>query len=123
MINDAVIRNLIPLALLFVVCDLPWLYMTLPHAQAMIKTIQGGMPIQMRWAGTPPVYLALAFLVQQAPSTLDAFFIGLCTYAVYDFTNYSTLVKYDLSFAVADSIWGGVLFSIVREAGKRLNLL
>lgn len=123
MINDTVVRNLIPLALLFVLCDLPWLYMTLPRTQSMIKTIQGGMPIQMRWEGTPPVYLALAFLVQQAPSTLDAFFIGLSTYAVYDFTNYSTLAKYDLSFAVADSIWGGVLFTIVREIAVRLNLL
>ena len=49
--------------------------------------------------------------------------MGLCTYAVYDFTNYSTLANYELQFAIADSIWGGVLFSIVREVGLRLNLL
>jgi len=77
----------------------------------------------MRWEGTPPVYLALAFLVQRARSTQEAFFIGLSTYAVYDFTNYSTLTNYDLKFAIADSLWGGVLFSIVRELGIRLTLL
>ena len=88
----------------------------------MIKRIQG-VPLEMRWAAAPPIYLALAFLVQKAASTPEAFAIGLATYAVYDFTNYATLAKYDLSFAVADSVWGGVLFSIVREAGIYLDLL
>jgi uncharacterized membrane protein len=123
MLSETVLRNLIPLALLFVICDIPWLYLSSSNAQQMIKTIQGGLPIRMRWEGTPPVYLALAFLVQQAHSTADAFFIGLSTYAVYDFTNYATLAKYDLSFAIADSVWGGVLFSIVREVAILLHVL
>lgn len=122
MISNSVIRNLIPLALLFILCDIPWLYATSSHAQSMIKKIQG-MPLEIRWGGALPVYLALAFLVQQAASTADAFAIGLSTYAVYDFTNYATLAKYDLSFAVADSIWGGVLFTLVRSVAVYLNLL
>ena len=77
----------------------------------------------LRWEGAPPVYLALAFLVLQAQSTAQAFFIGLCTYAVYDFTNYTTLKNYDLSFAVADSVWGGVLFTLVRSIALRLNMV
>ena len=89
----------------------------------MFEKIQGGAPLRVRWEGVPIVYAALALLLQSARSTAEAGVIGLASYAIYDFTNYSTLVKYDLSFAVADSIWGGVLFSIVREAGKRLNLL
>ena len=120
---SGVIRNLIPLALLFIICDIPWLYVSSTHAQGMIKKIQGGLPLEIRWASAIPVYLALAFLVQKAASTADAFAIGLSTYAVYDFTNYATLAKYDLSFAVADSIWGGVLFSIVRTVAVYLNIL
>jgi len=122
---DAVIntlRTLLPLAVLFIICDLPWLFTVTDTTQRMVKKIQGS-PLQMRWEAAPPVYLALAFLVQRAKSTGDAFFIGLSTYAVYDFTNYSTLANYDLTFAIADSLWGGVLFSIVRELGVRLALL
>ena len=89
----------------------------------MFKKIQGGAPIAVRWTGVPVVYLALGYLVLQAASTAQAFMIGLCTYAVYDFTNYSTLANYELQFAVADSVWGGILFSIVREVGVRLHLL
>ena len=117
------LRAVVPLAMLFVVCDIPWLYMTGGSAMAMLKKIQGGSPVVMRWEGAPPVYLALAVLLLQAGSTAQAFLIGLCTYAVYDFTNYTTLANYELRFAIADSVWGGVLFSIVREVGLRLNLL
>ncbi len=40
--------------------------------------------------------------------------MGAATYAVYDFTNLATLKNYDFSFAVVDTLWGGVLFAIVR---------
>jgi uncharacterized membrane protein len=88
----------------------------------MIARIQGS-PLRLRLAAAIPVYVALAFLVQLSKSRLDAFLIGWATYAVYDFTNYSTLANYDLKFAVADSLWGGVLFTIVYEVGSYFHLL
>ena len=117
------LRSLIPLAVLFIICDVPWLYVVAPWTQSMLKKIQGGSPLQMRLEGAIPVYLALAYLVQKTASTVDAFFMGLCVYAVYDFTNYALLKDYDIRIAVADSLWGGVLFTIVREIGLRFNLL
>jgi hypothetical protein len=115
--------TLIPIALLIIVCDLPWLYATSSTVQPMIKKIQGGMPLEMRWGAAVPVYFALAYLVQLSKSTAEAGLIGLSTYAVYDFTNLSTLKDYSLEFAIADSLWGGMLFMIVRELGMRLGLL
>jgi uncharacterized membrane protein len=117
------IRNIIPIAFLILVCDAPWLYFTSGQAQKMMQRIQGGAPMAIRWEGAPPVYLALAFLVLQAQSTMQAFLIGLCTYAVYDFTNYTTLKNYELGFAVADSVWGGVLFTLVRQVALYLNMV
>lgn len=117
------IRALIPLALLFILCDAPWLLLTSEWAQRMFKTIQGGTPLQIRLAGAIPVYLALAYLVQLARSTTEAFLLGLCVYAVYEFTNYTVLAKYELAFAIADTIWGGILFSLVRYIAVYLNIL
>ena len=117
------IRKMIPLAALFVLVDLPWLYTTSSWAQGMVKKIQGGTPMVIRWQAAPPVYLALAYLVLQSTSTMQAFFIGLCTYAVYDFTNYSILANYDPVFAISDTLWGGILFVLVREIGIKLNIL
>jgi uncharacterized membrane protein len=117
------IRRIIPLAVLFIVCDLPWLYTVGPWSQAMVKKIQGGSPMVLRWEAAPPVYIALAYLLLQADSMLNAFLIGLCTYAVYDYTNYATLTNYEPMFAIADTLWGGILFVIVRFVAMKLNIL
>jgi uncharacterized membrane protein len=117
------IRAMIPLALLFIVCDAPWLLLNSAWSHQMFKAVQGGTPLQFRLEAAIPVYLALAYLVQLAHSTTEAFILGVCVYAVYDFTNYATLAKYELSFAIADSLWGGALFSIVRYIAIYLNIL
>jgi uncharacterized membrane protein len=119
----AFLIRLIPIALLFILCDLPWLWASSETVQTMIKKIQGGMPIELRWGAAVPVYLALAYLLQLSTSTPQAGLIGLSTYAVYDFTNLATLKHYAVEFAVADSLWGGILFMIVREVSLRLGLL
>ena len=119
----ALLRSIVPLALLFIVIDIPWLLLSSTYVAGMIKKIQGGAPIRPRWDTAAPVYLALAYLLQQTHSNSEAFLMGLCVYAVYDFTNLSTLTNYTVEFAIADSLWGGVLFTLVRQAALRLNLI
>jgi uncharacterized membrane protein len=48
--------------------------------------------------------------------------MGLSTYAVYDFTSYALLKNYDLRFAIADTLWGGILFAAVFLALKSFKL-
>ncbi len=114
---------MIPIALLFIICDIPWLWASSSVVQPMIKKIQGGMPLELRWAPAIPVYFALAYLVGLSRTTVEAGLIGFSTYVVYDFTNLATLTNYTLQFAIADSVWGGILFMIVRELSLRLGLL
>jgi uncharacterized membrane protein len=114
--------RLIAIAILFVICDIPWLYISSTWAQNMMKKIQGGRSISVRWEGVIPVYLALAYLVLQTTSRTQSFAVGLCTYAVYDYTNYSTFANYDPIFALADTVWGGIVFMIVREVAIYLHL-
>ena len=117
------VKRLILIGLLLVLCDIPWLWASASMSHPMFRKIQGGMPLEPRWAAAVPVYLALAYLLQLAQSTVEAGLIGLSTYAVYDFTNLTTLTNYSATVAIADSVWGGVLFMIVRELGLRLGLL
>ena len=115
--------SIIPLALLFILCDLPWLYVSSTWAQKMFEKVQGGTPFRIRWEGVPSVYLALAVLIQSARSVEEAGIIGLAAYSIYDFTNYSTLSNYQLEFAIADSLWGGILFMLVRSLAVYFNVL
>lgn len=116
-------RTLLPLAAVVAVCDLPWLAWVAPWARSMFQRVQGGAPMEFRLAALPPIYLALAYLLSRTGSVRDAFLMGLAVYAVYDFTNLATLSRYELTFALADSLWGGVLFAISRLVAERLGLL
>jgi uncharacterized membrane protein len=98
--------------LLFVVTDMIWLGTAGKYALTMHEKIQG-VPVVFRYGAAAIVYVALAYLLSYAKTALNAFYIGLSAYAVYDFTNYALLKDYDIRFALADTIWGGILFSAV----------
>jgi len=95
-------------AILFLV-DLFWLSTGGIFARQMTQRIQGH-PIQFRYLSAVVVYLVMAYMLLQVTSYKQAFLYGVCIYAVYDFTNYAILSNYDLRFAIADTLWGGILF-------------
>ena len=78
--------------------------------------------MNVRLWGAIPVYLAIGYLVSQIHSAPRAFLAGMCTYAVYDFTQIVTFDKYPVWFAMADSLWGGLLVSLVWWVGVHLGL-
>ena len=100
-------------AVLLVLLDLPWLMVSGPYVKDMVQRIQGA-PLRLSYLPALVVYLAMAYLLLQTKKPLDAFYVGAATYAVYDFTNLATLKNYDFSFALVDTLWGGILFALVR---------
>lgn len=119
--ND--LLKLLCLSGLLIVVDLPWLYIQGPAVQDIVSNIQGDRSMNVRLWGGIPVYLALAYLLTQVTSAPRAFLAGMATYAVYDFTQIVTFDKYPLWFAMADSLWGGVLMSVVWSIGSHFKLV
>ena len=105
--------------LLLAIFDLPWLLMIGDTAQKLVFRIQGS-ELQLKFVPAFVVYLALAYLVLQTESPLEAFKMGAAVYAVYDFTNLAMFKNYTLSFALMDTVWGGVLFALTRYALNRI---
>uniref|UniRef100_A0A6C0BKV7 DUF2177 family protein n=1 Tax=viral metagenome TaxID=1070528 RepID=A0A6C0BKV7_9ZZZZ len=105
-------------AVLIFMIDIPWLYFTSKIAGEMFRKIQGHK-ITMKLVPSIIVYLVLSYLATIPKSAMDAFLLGLTVYAVYDFTNLATLTHYTTQFAILDSLWGGVLFTLVFYAMKR----
>ena len=99
-------------AALIAALDVPWLLVSNTFVSSMVRKIQGE-DLKLKAGPAIVVYFALAYLALLPKTSLEAFLLGLCVYAVYDFTNLATLANYDWRFAVADSLWGGVLFTIV----------
>lgn len=106
---------------LLVFVDAFWLFIIGPYASAVTQRIQGS-PLSFRWLGALIVYPAMAYLVSLAKTPGEAFSIGLTTYAVYDFTNFALLKNYEWQLAIADTIWGGTLFTLVHLALKSMGM-
>jgi uncharacterized membrane protein len=104
---------------LLALVDLPWLLLIGETAQKLVFRIQGS-DLSLRYAPAFVVYIALAYLVLQVETPLEAFKMGVAVYAVYDFTNLAMFKNYTLSFALMDTLWGGVLFATVRYALNRI---
>ncbi len=90
--------------------DAPWLWYQSKASAPMWRAIQGPGPSGPLWPALI-VYAALAFLLTQQTSVWGAALHGSAVYAVYDFTNLAVLRNYELSFAIQDTLWGGVLFA------------
>jgi len=103
--------------------DAPWLWLQLEPSRAMLRTIQGGADVKMRYWPAILVYVALAFLLLQQTSVVGAALHGSAVYAVYDFTNLLTFKDYQLSFAIKDTLWGGVLFGTAYYIMTKAKLL
>ena len=96
--------------IIIIIIDIPWLYIQSGRSQKIVKDISGSFQLRL-WAALP-VYIALAYLLLQQTSLMGAFLSGLAVYAVYDFTTLALFKKYPLSFALIDTLWGGVVMSI-----------
>jgi uncharacterized membrane protein len=104
---------------LLILIDLPWLLLIGETAQKLVSRIQGS-DLKLRYAPALVVYLALAYLVTKTETPMEAFKVGVAVYAVYDFTNLAMFKNYTLSFAIMDSIWGGILMATTRYALNRI---
>ena len=109
--------NLLKTAAIILLVDVFWIFTAGIYARNMAERIQGA-PIRFRIVGAVVVYLFLAYMLLETTSNKQAFMYGVSIYAVYDFTNYALLEQYDWKFAVADSLWGGVLFVLARHLLK-----
>jgi uncharacterized membrane protein len=98
--------------LLFIL-DIPWLLYNKSWFIPMMSRIQGS-PAEMKLWPAIVVYPVMAYVLLEADSIQKAFAYGAASYAIYDFTNLATIKGYDPLFAVADTLWGGVLFSAAK---------
>ena len=44
---------------------------------------------------------------------LDAFLLGIVIYGIYNSTNKATINKWSINESIIDTLWGGILFTII----------
>jgi len=110
------------------IIDAPYLYLNKDLYLAATKSISGGRGFTSRYYSAVLVYIALAlgiaFLAVPNISTsswqalaLDALkwggIFGIAAYATFDFTAHFMFDGWTFQIAVMDTIWGGILCSLV----------
>ena len=83
----------------------------------MIEKVQGS-PISLNLQAAVIAYIILfLFIYIFLPKTTsynEAFLLGFLAYGIYDSTNMATLKDWDATTAILDSLWGGVLFVLIK---------
>ena len=110
------IKNIILLAIIFVLVDAGFLYLMSNNFQSLIQKIQGS-PLKMKLIPTISSYIILIssiyyFIVYKNGSYCDAFLLGFFIYGVYETTNMAIFKDWSLKVGLIDLSWGGFLFLI-----------
>lgn len=118
MYMEALVQEIIFLAVVFLVFDYVYLSNVVGIFDNIVTAIQGSS-INFKMLGAVGAYAAIIyqfyhFIVNKVDSTMfDAFVLGVTSYAIYDFTNYALFNKYPLNIGIMDTVWGGILYSLV----------
>lgn len=112
--------------LVFLGIDMIYLTSVSSHFNNVIMTIQGSK-ISLDYFSAFLTYLSMAFglyyfVLREHKSIFDAMIFGLIVYSVFEFTNKSILKKWDWTTVFMDTIWGGILFSLVTYIVYKLEL-
>lgn len=114
------IREILTVATVMLVMDAIWLTANNATHRTIFAAIQG-QPMVIRWIPAAIVYIlmiAATWYLAVEPSkgwqsaAGRGALLGAAMYGVYDMTNYATLAKYPLSFAITDMLWGTFLCAV-----------
>ena len=111
------LKNYLVLSTIFVAIDSIYLNLSSNFFKRQIKDIQGDNLVLKIF----PTFLCYVFLtvgiyyfaIEKKLSIKDCFNLGLFVYGVYETTNMAIFKKWRWSTVIMDTIWGGVLFSLV----------
>ena len=120
------ILNLFAILISLLVLDAIYITPQFTSFQQLYKKIQGS-PLVVRPLGAVLCYVFLVaelyyFILMKKRPVIDAFILGVCTYGVYNTTNYALITDFPLRLVFTDTLWGGVLFALTTWVYYKLKL-
>ena len=125
------IKNIILLAIIFVLVDAGFLYLMSNNFKTMVNKIQGS-PLKMKILPSIACYIILVsslyyFIINKKGTYIDAFLLGFFIYGVYETTNMAIFKDWDYKIGLIDLTWGGFLFLIstylFNNVAKKTNII
>ena len=110
-------KNILISIILFIIIDSIYLSLVNPMFNNVIKNIQGNN-IKLKLDGAIYAYICIVlifnyFIIYKKGKLLDAFMLGFLTYGIFEGTNRALFSNWTINVMLIDSLWGGILFSLV----------
>ena len=110
-------KNILISTILFIIIDSIYLTLTSPIFNKVVKNIQGNN-IKLKLDGAIYAYICIVlifnyFIIYKKGKLLDAFMLGFLTYGIFEGTNRAIFSNWTINVMLIDSLWGGILFSLV----------
>ena len=116
------IINFLIILTLVILLDFCYLSLIQNTMLKVIKNIQK-TPLKINWSYLILSYLVLSFVIyyfviKERKSILYSFILGFCIYAIYETTNMTIFTRWNQYIVYIDTLWGGILFSLVNYIYK-----
>ena len=108
------LKDLVKISIILLSLDYVYLTSTINFYKKLVKDIQG-RELKFRRMGAILCYILLIFsiyyfIILKNGSELDAFFLGISIYGVFDTTNYAIFDRWNYKAVILDTLWGGILY-------------
>jgi uncharacterized membrane protein len=117
MSNKNILSKIITIMITFTVLDFIYFYLSKNLLLNAVKTVQK-TDLQLNLLYGSLCYIILTFtlyyfIIKDKRPVYDAFLLGFCIYAIYETTTKAIFTNWNQLLVLIDSLWGGILFSII----------
>lgn len=115
---------MISIPFFFILYDAIFFWVNQTFLYQTIKKVQHA-PVKVQLVGVVFCYIALTVLMYLTLSWnySKTFLFGAAVYGMYEGTNYAIFKEWPLSMVLIDTLWGGILFVLVKFSYRSLNKL
>jgi uncharacterized membrane protein len=122
-----IIKNLITPTIILLILDSFYIIFNKKMFENQIIQIQK-TSMQIRYSSVIACYIFLIsglwyFIIRTHKHPIDAFFLGILIYGVYETTTYATFKNWNLKLVLLDTSWGGVLLGLTTFLTYKINSL
>lgn len=112
-----IIKNIVVTTFLFLIIDSIYLSFIKTMADKLVFDIQGSK-LKLNYMGAMFSYICIVsifyyFIIYKKGTLLDSFLLGFLTYGIFEGTSKALFSKWTYDFMLIDTVWGGILFSLV----------
>lgn len=112
-------KDLFAIAVTMTVLDSVYLQSFKSYYTNQIESVQKSK-VKFNMVGAVACYLFLVlglyyFIIHAKKSVMDAFFLGIVIYSVFELTNYAIFSNWSFKSVMIDTTWGGILFALTTK--------